>query len=349
MQTLKSEAAITLAFLAETASTGNQADEQVGGGKGTFSRDKGRPSCKRMRVGNQDMQATGNFPQKLLEILENELYREIISWQPNEESFIVHDVKRLVSEVFPKHGLEFGSLCDFSRELLHWGFQKDFEEVEKVAFTNDLFKRKDFFYKASLQKPYFKTRDNTEGFSAEGSLDGTTEYRCHSISKLEPEQKPNKDVNSAYSEENENKKESVLLKSQGSKRKINRPPASDDASKSTTTTHVPSNIQASLHRLVQVGQSPIFTLYNLSTESNVSLDIDSLTEILLKHHYEKLSFRTAILSDMLHSLAMKKIQVTSGTPIEGSNFEASSESQMLGRNDKKIIDEVAPCNGDQAR
>jgi len=337
MRTLKSEAAITLAFLAEMASTSNQTDEQIGGLKETFSHDKCSPSCKRIKAENQEMRATGDFPRKLLGILENELYREIISWQPDEESFVINNVTRLVSEVFPKHGLEFCSFSDLSRELLHWGFQKESMEDEKVAFTHALFKRKYIFPKCCHQKPYLKTRDDTEGFSPEASPEGTTELRRHSISKLDPEKKPNDAINFADSEEktrDENENESVLLKqSQGSSRKTSRPRASDDAATSTTT-HVPSNIHDSLHRLVGVEQSPIFTLYNLSTQSNASLDIDALTEILLRHHYEKLSLRTAILSDMLHCLAMKKRHSRSGTPSEGSHREASTGSHMFDRGNK---------------
>lgn len=71
MWTLKNEAALTLAFLAETASTTIQIDEHVSGVKGAFSHDKCRPSSKRMKAENQEMRATGDFPQKLLEILEN--------------------------------------------------------------------------------------------------------------------------------------------------------------------------------------------------------------------------------------------------------------------------------------
>jgi hypothetical protein len=324
MRTLKSEAAITLAFLAETASTSNQTDEEIDGLK----------ACKRIKAENREMRVTGDFPRKLLGILENELYREIISWQPDEESFVINNVTRLVSEVFPKHGLEFCSFSDLSRELLHWGFQKELQEDEKVAFSHDLFKRKDVFSMSYPQRPCLKTRDDTEGFGPEASPEGTTELRYHSISKLDPEQKPNYDINFADSERktcDENEHESILLKqSQGSSRKTSRPRASDDASTSTMT-HVPSNVHASLHRLVGIRQSPIFTLYNLSTQSNASLDIDTLTEILLRHHYEKFSLRTAILSDMLHCLERNKGHSRSGTPSEGSHREASTGSHMFDR------------------
>lgn len=63
----------------------------------------------------------------------------------------------------------------------------------------------------------------------------------------------------------------------------------------------------SLQSLLGVTDSPIMHLYQAAAESNI--DRDALTEILLYHHQKKLFLRTALLSDMVRSLASRKAAI----------------------------------------
>lgn len=62
------------------------------------------------------------FPIKLMEMLENDAISDIISWLPDGEAFMIHDKKRLSSEVLPMYFHSSIKYSSFTRRLNRWKF-----------------------------------------------------------------------------------------------------------------------------------------------------------------------------------------------------------------------------------
>jgi hypothetical protein len=82
------------------------------------------------------------FPEKLMELLNNEDYRESMSWLPNGNAFALQPTM-FTKEILPKHfeGTKFES---FTRKLNRWGFKRIAGEdtpEETFAYSHHLFKR----------------------------------------------------------------------------------------------------------------------------------------------------------------------------------------------------------------
>ena len=82
------------------------------------------------------------FPEKLMELLNNEDYRESMSWLPNGNAFALQPTI-FTKEILPKHfeGTKFES---FTRKLNRWGFKRIAGEdtpEETFAYSHHLFKR----------------------------------------------------------------------------------------------------------------------------------------------------------------------------------------------------------------
>lgn len=54
-----------------------------------------------------------------MEILDNEMYSDIISWLPNGKGFRIKDKKRFADEVMPKH-FDKARFTSFTRKLNRW-------------------------------------------------------------------------------------------------------------------------------------------------------------------------------------------------------------------------------------
>lgn len=80
------------------------------------------------------------FPQKLMQVLANEEYSEIIAWLHHGEAFVIFSPKKLVAEVLPKN-FKQAKYSSFTRKLHRWGFQRKLRGAETGAFYHDLFKR----------------------------------------------------------------------------------------------------------------------------------------------------------------------------------------------------------------
>jgi HSF-type DNA-binding len=82
------------------------------------------------------------FPEKLMELLNNEEHRECMSWLPNGNAFALQPTM-FTKEILPKHfeGTKFES---FTRKLNRWGFKRIAGEdtpEETFAYSHHLFKR----------------------------------------------------------------------------------------------------------------------------------------------------------------------------------------------------------------
>lgn len=82
----------------------------------------------------------------------------------------------------------------------------------------------------------------------------------------------------------------------------------------------------SLQSLLGVTDSPIMHLYQAAAENNI--DRDALTEILLYHHQKKLFLRTALLSDMVRSLASRKAAIRHNQKSQQQQVDQRQQSQQ---------------------
>jgi len=63
------------------------------------------------------------FPLKLMQILEDDEFCDIISWTPHGKSFVILRPKVFVAEVLPNH-FKSAQYTSFTRKLIRWGFSR---------------------------------------------------------------------------------------------------------------------------------------------------------------------------------------------------------------------------------
>jgi len=80
------------------------------------------------------------FPQRLLQVLDEEEANEIISWLPHGNSFIVYDKKKFVDSILPRFFKE-SKFTSFTRKLNRWGFTRISRGVETGAYHHEFFRR----------------------------------------------------------------------------------------------------------------------------------------------------------------------------------------------------------------
>jgi hypothetical protein len=81
---------------------------------------------------------------QLMEILENEDHKEIISWLPAGRSFMIHKKNDLEKEVLPKYFQKQSKYSSFTRKLNRWGFQRVARGPETGAYFHRLFRRGEY-------------------------------------------------------------------------------------------------------------------------------------------------------------------------------------------------------------
>lgn len=77
---------------------------------------------------------------KLLDILSNEEYSEIISWLPHGNGFLIHKKKSFANEILPKH-FKASKFTSFTRKLNRWGFSRAPRGPETGAYFHKFFCR----------------------------------------------------------------------------------------------------------------------------------------------------------------------------------------------------------------
>mmetsp|Transcript_4107 Transcript_4107/g.3874 ORF Transcript_4107/g.3874 Transcript_4107/m.3874 type:complete len:267 (-) Transcript_4107:205-1005(-) len=69
------------------------------------------------------LEPLNHFPSKLMEILSNDQFSDIIQWSPSGgNGFVIHDRKRFASEVLPSFGKEI-KYASFTRRMKRWCFR----------------------------------------------------------------------------------------------------------------------------------------------------------------------------------------------------------------------------------
>jgi hypothetical protein len=124
---------------------------------------------------------TTPFPVKLHILLEENLYGNVISWQPHGRCFILRKPKEFLAEVMPKY-FKQTKLTSFQRQLNLYGFSRLTSGPDKGGYYHELFLRG----KEELCTRMVRTRikgtrtkgasnpDSEPNFYAMPSLEGTT-------------------------------------------------------------------------------------------------------------------------------------------------------------------------------
>lgn len=64
-----------------------------------------------------------SFPQRLMELLNGEVYDDIITWLPHGKGFIIYKKKKFASDVLPRY-FKQAKFTSFTRKLNRWGFTR---------------------------------------------------------------------------------------------------------------------------------------------------------------------------------------------------------------------------------
>jgi len=76
-----------------------------------------------LRYVRKDRRRAIPFPLKLMQILEDDEFSDIISWMPNGKTFIILRPKAFVNKVLP-HTFKSVQYTSFTRKLIRWGFSR---------------------------------------------------------------------------------------------------------------------------------------------------------------------------------------------------------------------------------
>jgi len=81
------------------------------------------------------------FPKKLYSLLEENLYEDVISWQPHGRSFLVHKPTEFVNDVMPRY-FQQSKMTSFQRQLNLYGFTRLLASgPDKGGYYHELFLR----------------------------------------------------------------------------------------------------------------------------------------------------------------------------------------------------------------
>lgn len=80
------------------------------------------------------------FPQRLMEILSNEEYSDIITWLPHGKSFIIYKKKKFAADILPLY-FKQAKYTSFTRKLNRWNFTRVAHGPETGAYYHQFFQR----------------------------------------------------------------------------------------------------------------------------------------------------------------------------------------------------------------
>uniref|UniRef100_A0A7S3L5V8 HSF-type DNA-binding domain-containing protein n=1 Tax=Amphora coffeiformis TaxID=265554 RepID=A0A7S3L5V8_9STRA len=108
----------------------------------TINTNNAKDDCSDLTDNNHetDEQAPKSFPQKLMDILSDEVHADIISWLPHGTGFQIHKKKTFAAEILPKH-FKASKFTSFTRKLNRWGFTRVPRGPETGAYFHKLFRR----------------------------------------------------------------------------------------------------------------------------------------------------------------------------------------------------------------
>ncbi|KAL7556152.1 hypothetical protein ACA910_006251 [Epithemia clementina (nom. ined.)] len=82
-----------------------------------------------------------SFPQRLMEVLDEKSYEDVISWEGNGESFRIHQKNIFTKVILPKHFHKSSKFSSFARKLNRWGFQRVQKGSDAGAYYHPLFRK----------------------------------------------------------------------------------------------------------------------------------------------------------------------------------------------------------------
>eukprot|EP00429_Kryptoperidinium_foliaceum_P023800 CAMPEP_0176131936 /NCGR_PEP_ID=MMETSP0120_2-20121206/66810_1 /TAXON_ID=160619 /ORGANISM="Kryptoperidinium foliaceum, Strain CCMP 1326" /LENGTH=304 /DNA_ID=CAMNT_0017467353 /DNA_START=118 /DNA_END=1032 /DNA_ORIENTATION=+ len=80
------------------------------------------------------------FPVKLMKVLSDKKFSEIICWTPSGKAFNIMNPKAFASEILPEH-FKSAKYSSFTRKLHRWGFMRHYRGEEAGAFYHKDFQR----------------------------------------------------------------------------------------------------------------------------------------------------------------------------------------------------------------
>mmetsp|Transcript_117818 Transcript_117818/g.175995 ORF Transcript_117818/g.175995 Transcript_117818/m.175995 type:complete len:323 (-) Transcript_117818:142-1110(-) len=80
------------------------------------------------------------FPMKLMKVLSNKDFEDIISWTPSGKAFSILKPKQFVADILPDH-FKSAKYSSFTRKLHRWGFMRHYRGDESGAFYHPDFQR----------------------------------------------------------------------------------------------------------------------------------------------------------------------------------------------------------------
>eukprot|EP00934_Nitzschia_sp_Nitz4_P007388 Nitzschia sp. Nitz4//scaffold35_size145790//135274//136217//NITZ4_003059-RA/size145790-augustus-gene-0.126-mRNA-1//1//CDS//3329549211//7378//frame0 len=80
------------------------------------------------------------FPMKLMKVLSNKKFRDIITWTPSGKAFTIVQPKAFVAEILPEH-FKSAKFSSFTRKLHRWGFMRHYRGEESGAFYHKDFQK----------------------------------------------------------------------------------------------------------------------------------------------------------------------------------------------------------------
>jgi len=94
------------------------------------------------QTGQEDTRSESkSFPCKLMQILDDDGYPDIIQWLPHGRGFIISDRSRFAEEVLPKYFPKKSKFSSFNRKLNRWKFVKQMQGRKKASYFHPLFIR----------------------------------------------------------------------------------------------------------------------------------------------------------------------------------------------------------------
>lgn len=80
------------------------------------------------------------FPQRLMELLDDEESHDIIGWLPHGRGFLIYQKRRFASEILPKY-FKQSKFTSFTRKLNRWGYTRIARGPETGAYYHPLFRK----------------------------------------------------------------------------------------------------------------------------------------------------------------------------------------------------------------
>eukprot|EP00563_Minutocellus_polymorphus_P012347 CAMPEP_0181064746 /NCGR_PEP_ID=MMETSP1070-20121207/24361_1 /TAXON_ID=265543 /ORGANISM="Minutocellus polymorphus, Strain NH13" /LENGTH=585 /DNA_ID=CAMNT_0023145073 /DNA_START=50 /DNA_END=1807 /DNA_ORIENTATION=+ len=97
-------------------------------------------STKKSKANKARRPARDKFPSKLMEILSNESYADVICWRPHGRSFIINSPERFTEFILPHYSREC-KFASFIRKLYRWGFRQISKGPDAESFFHKHFRR----------------------------------------------------------------------------------------------------------------------------------------------------------------------------------------------------------------